>query len=443
MKNVYIPIEISARELDAKLLLARQLAANDVNVVIGKKKQLIDYMEVAAPGVFVSIWGGHRNFKSLYQTLSERGFQLAALDEEGLITISDRHYLENSVDKETLAHIQLFFCWGQKQKTLLERHMAETTNAKTKFVASGNIRFDLLRQDFDDLFRPEQQAIESKYPDCLLVISSFGFARHFDGANAYFQNLIKSGVIWNEELHVSYENYLAFQKHNALAFLDLVGALCAEFPEKQIVYRPHPSESIDDLSYLSETFDNFFVDSSHSIIPWLRSVCLTIFNYCTTGPEAQIVNCPNIAYRPVKDEAIEDDIPYRNTIAFESKELLVDHIRQMSSHALNAEVNQAPNFKGEISGLGDDWAVQKVARELLKLLEDIPSEKNTGLLARMRALLKNRLSRETDYVLHKYGAVDLCRINAILGCLPDFGAGEVKAKKIGRHLYQIGRKQEH
>ncbi len=443
MKNVYIPIEISARELDAKLLLARQLVAHNVNVIIGKKKQIIDHMEVAAPGVFVSIWGGHRKFKSLYKSLSARGFRLAAMDEEGLITISEEHYLENSVDKDTLAHVPLFFCWGHKQKTLLQNYMAETAIADTRFVATGNIRLDLLRPDFDEFFHSEQRVIADKYPDCLLVISSFGFARHFDGANVYFENLVKSGVVWNEKLRADYENYLAFQKCNADAFIELTAKLCAAFPEKQIVYRPHPSEALDDLSHLSEAYDNFYVDSSHSIIPWLRSVSFTIFNYCTTGPEAQIVNCPNIAYRPFKDETIEDDIPYRNTTVFESEAPLIDHICQMSPHPYNAEARQAPQFDEEISGLGDDWAVENVTQQLLKLLDDIPSEKNPGRLARMRALLKNRLSRETAYVLHKYGAVDVSRINEILRRLPEFGDSEVEATKIGKHIYQIGRKRDH
>ena len=117
MKNVYIPIEISARELDAKLLLARQLVAHNVNVIIGKKKQIIDHMEVAAPGVFVSIWGGHRKFKSLYKSLSARGFRLAAMDEEGLNTISEEHYLENFVDKHTGACPVIFLLGTQTKNT--------------------------------------------------------------------------------------------------------------------------------------------------------------------------------------------------------------------------------------------------------------------------------------------------------------------------------------
>ena len=77
----------------------------------------------------------------------------------------------------------------------------------------------------------------------------------------------------------------------------------------------------------------------------LAAICffhnLQLLHY---GPEAQIVNCPNIAYRPFKDETIEDDIPYRNTTVFESEAPLIDHICQMSPHLHNAEARQARNL---------------------------------------------------------------------------------------------------
>lgn len=440
MKHVYIPIEISSRELDAKLLLVSQLVRENVNVIIGKKKQLIKYMEIASPGVFLSIWGGHRNFKDLYLSLSEKGFRIAVMDEEGLITISDDHYLENSVDIETLAHIRLFFCWGAKQKKLLQNYARKKGCKKIHFVASGNVRLDLLRPNFNDLYRLQQQYIKEKYPDCLLVISSFGFARHFDGAKAYFNNLIKSGVIWNEKLHASYTNYLTFQEHNARAFLELMAKLCQAFPEKQIVYRPHPSERLDDLNYLSDKYTNFFVDREHSIIPWLRSVSFTIFNYCTTGPEAQIVGCPNISFRPFKDETVEDDIPYRNSVVFENCESLIDHICHMSSSLQNKKLMDRPQFDEEISGLGDVWAVENVAHEVLNLLEGVPTAQNASFLSRCYVWLKIWMSRETAYVMHKYGQVDIIKINKILDQLSSVGLNDLETTKIGKHIYKIGKK---
>ena len=441
MKYVYIPIEISARELDAKLLLASELVAKNVGVIIGKKKQLIDYMEVAKPGVFLSIWGAHKNFKGLYQSLSDRGFRVAVIDEEGLITISDDHYLENSVDLDTISNVSIFFCWGKKQKTLLENYAAADNHTKTRFVESGNIRFDLLRPDFKNLFKSEERLIKEKYPDCLLVVSSFGFARHFDGHQVYFDNLIKSGVIWNEKLYNSFENYLRFQMNNAGAFVELMTQLCKEFPEKQIVYRPHPSERLNDLNYLSDKFSNFFIDQNFSIIPWLRSVSFTIFNYCTTGPEAQVLGCANIAYRPFTDETIENDIPYRNTVVFESGELLVDYIRQMS---FNQHIEKAKNklqFDQEISCLGNDWAVKNIANELFSLFDYMPAGRRASLFAKCCAFLKNRLSRETPYVMHKYGQVDTDVLNRILDRLPNFGAAELEAVEIGRQIYIIGKKE--
>ena len=218
-------------------------------------------------------------------------------------------------------------------------------------------------------------------------------------------------------------------KHNARAFVDLMTQMCEEFPGKQIVYRPHPSESLDDLD-LSEKFSNFFIEQSYSIIPWLRSVSLTIFNYCTTGPEAQILGLSNIAYRPFKDEAIENDIPYRNSTVFENSDLLIDYIRQMSRGLDGDKSPKMLQFAEEISGLGSNWAVENIADELFDLLDGMPKFERTGIFARCRAWFKNRFSRETSYVMHKYGNVNTKLLNETLDRLPNFGAGDLKAIKI-------------
>ena len=90
--NVYIPIEISSRELEAKVLLASYLVHKDLRVILGKKKQLIEFLNVARSGIFLSIWGAHKNFRGLYRKLKSKGHKLVVMDEEGLLTLSEQHY---------------------------------------------------------------------------------------------------------------------------------------------------------------------------------------------------------------------------------------------------------------------------------------------------------------------------------------------------------------
>ena len=437
---IYMPMEISSRELESRLLLARKLCEKGFQVVLGKKKQLIEYMEVAKPGIFLSIWGAHRNFKKLYSSLSEKGFLIATMDEEGLITLSDKHYLINSIDVDTLEYVSNFFCWGPKQVNLLQSYCKKHACETPTFLPTGNVRMDLLRDDYANLFQTETNKIKTRFPDCLLVISSFGFARHFQGADNYYHSLVNSGVIWNDFLNKNYQRYLSFQKENAGPFISLLEYLCLAFPEKQIVYRPHPSEKNDDLHSLENKYDNLFIDSSYSIIAWLRSVSYTIFHYCTTGPEAQIIGCRNIAYRPYPDNEIESDVPYRNTNTCSNAEQIIDLIRN-SGHDIATNLSKDINFEAEISGLNSSSAADNITSCLLDLA-DIFTQKqqstsDTSLFAKLKFVLKNRFARETKYVLHKYGLVNVEKINHVLRLLSFAGHENCQAKQVAKHIFLI------
>ena len=432
--TIYIPIEISTRELDSKLVLAKALCEKGFDVVLGKKKQLIEYLEIAPAGIFLSIWGGIRTLKKLYHSLSKRGFSIVAMDEEGLITLSDQHYLMNSIDIETLQYVSAFLCWGPKQETLLKNHCSSKTN--TKFIATGNIRMDMLRSEYAPFYDKQISHIQTKYPDSLLVISSFGFARHFDGADNYMKNLMNSGVIWNDTLEKSYQDYLRFQQQNAPAFISLLSDLCHAFPERQIIYRPHPSEKIADLDILKQQAGNLFIDPSFNIIAWLRAVSCTIFHYCTTGPEAQILGTANIAYRPFPDVNIENDIPYKNTAVFNTPDGIIETIKQLDSDQKTMIYGDV-DFASEISGLAAPSATQNIVNAIESAESNMRSSSPVTMTKKMRFWLKNMFSRETDYVLHKYGNVSSAKIKSILSLIPIAQHKEFLVKKLAKHIYTV------
>ena len=49
---LYIPIEIGARELDAKLLIAIKALNKNFTVILGRKAPLINFLKNSQPGVF-------------------------------------------------------------------------------------------------------------------------------------------------------------------------------------------------------------------------------------------------------------------------------------------------------------------------------------------------------------------------------------------------------
>ena len=438
MTKVYIPIEISSRELDAKLLLASKLINLGFKVVIGKKKQLLEFMSVAEPGIFVSIWGGHANFEKLYKSLLNKGHVIVTLDEEGLITLSDEFYLTKSINLSTLEAVSTFFCWGEKQKRMLEGYASTSGNASTKFVSSGNIRFDLLAPEFDSLYLEDQNKIKARYSGCILLISSFGSAKHFLGAQKYLELLINDGVLVGEKQISDYRRYLEFQKKNARRFFELLERLCRDFPDRPVVYRPHPAEDFEEVGLIAKTHKNLFIDNSYSIIPWLRSSSFSVYHYCTTSLEAQILGCPSAAYRPFQDTTIEKEFVYACAHQFASPDLLVSYIKRViNGNTKPQNVAELDQLSEIISGLSGMKSADQMAANILKLKSKIQHGVKRPIKEYWLFKLKNQLKKDTGYVMHKYGSVDAKLISSKLKKLRQKKQKDLSVSMFAKHLFEI------
>src|SRR6266404_856917 len=84
---LYFPMEITARELDARLLLAVLGLNRGFDVVIGQKWLIERNIRAMPPGIYLSKTLTHRDAKAMREA-KRCGYLVAAVDEEmpGLIT---------------------------------------------------------------------------------------------------------------------------------------------------------------------------------------------------------------------------------------------------------------------------------------------------------------------------------------------------------------------
>ena len=84
---LYLQIEVGNRELLAKIHLASKAINAGYKVVIGQKGLLNRLCSKLPSGVYIS-GGAFSNYISFFKFLKSKGFKIAVLEEEGLVTFA-------------------------------------------------------------------------------------------------------------------------------------------------------------------------------------------------------------------------------------------------------------------------------------------------------------------------------------------------------------------
>ena len=146
--NIYIHLEISARELDSKLLLAVLAAARGHKVLIsdiigfniGLNTGLLN-LEYSTKSVTPS---KTKIFK--HQKIIDKGFKITSIDEEhGLLEDDYEIFAKGRFSDESIQQASAIFCWGPKDTKNLKRLFPEHLS---KIYETGSPRSDLWKNFF-------------------------------------------------------------------------------------------------------------------------------------------------------------------------------------------------------------------------------------------------------------------------------------------------------
>lgn len=123
--NIYMHVEIAARELDSKLLLAVVAASRGHDVMVSDISAIMKGAQSSAlaPGVFHTKSLTPRNKKiARHKTLLDRGFSITSIDEEGgLIDHGYDKFAGIRYSEETIGQASAVFGWGAEDTETLKR----------------------------------------------------------------------------------------------------------------------------------------------------------------------------------------------------------------------------------------------------------------------------------------------------------------------------------
>lgn len=417
---LYIPIETKVRELYGKTLLSCFAALRGFNVVIGPKKDIHARISFFPKGIVFNV-GLAKNLAKNARKYKESGHKVAAIDEEGIVTLNDDLYLHHRISEETLDVTDMVFCWGKHQADLIAR---KSNGSNCKIFTTGNPRFDMLRPEYRTIFNKDVEKIKKKYGNFILVNTNFGHGNHFAGEDFLLKSFHEKGWMGNPEDKDFFLQNVQWQKKMLKEFQEIIPELSKNFKDRNIIIRPHPSENHDFWKKVARNFPNVSVVHSGNVIPWLIATDVLIHNGCTTAVESFLLGTKAVAYRPFIVPEQETELPNKISQEIHSMTELIDNLNKIKNNLVSDDRESKKEYLNlYLSGIDGKTASENIAYHLFDNANFSSKGINSSLFFSFRILsyirkIIRKIFLDSDisesYQLHKISSLSKVEIEEVI-----------------------------
>lgn len=300
--NVYVYVEVAARELDARLLLALVAAERGHDVLLGRIDPRLDPVAMP-PGLFhdKSLTRGQEMERQAW--LQAQGFRVSSQDEEHYLLQPDfSAFVDHRYEPAALANADRVMAWGPHDH-------AGVTAARPDHVhrlrMTGSPRVDLWRPELAGHHRRTPLPGVEGRPFVLFANN----VTHLLGMNRFTTMLAdKRGKYFDGTAHPLEQHWfdeLTSQAERLPHLVASVRALAVRSPDLTIVVRPHPVESVAAWRDMIGPLPNVIVARDGSISPWVRSALAVVHTGDTTGFEVAVSGVPLISLEPTEGVAVD------------------------------------------------------------------------------------------------------------------------------------------
>src|SRR5262249_22592409 len=226
-RTLYIFVEVGARELLSRLVLAEEARRRGYRVVLGEKNLLrnLCWMFRAPPGIILDKCGQVSRSRPI-RALKRRGFRYVVLDEEGI-------FFSHAKRAPEADDLMLF-------NNEYQRRLSGQQSAPEDVVGNPRLHPKTLLAYLDE----EVRSIRRTYGEFVLVCSSFD------------PKMTSSYAFPEEaELDASYRDF----------FYEIISRLAPQVP---LVYRPHPSDGEEFAKRVATLVP---VERRFTILPWIAA----------------------------------------------------------------------------------------------------------------------------------------------------------------------------
>lgn len=308
---VYILIERTERELDAKLLTALFLLKKGFHVMLGHQWALSHNGDCLPTGIF--FFKGMNKIHNQWMAKIRQFEHIVIASEEELldecINPPDFYcHFDEKYSKDTWYHCQLLFAKHMSEMEIVKQIMPELAVRLT-----GNPRTDFLRQELVPTYYLARDEISKTVSsNFILIHTNTGYINSNLSADQLLKlsknaSLGSSAAVekWIELHDERMDMYSKWEKYNLKSVCKLIELFGRCSSNQKIIIRPHPSESSEIYIRLSRKYQNVEVASNQeSARPWILASDVLIHTGCTTGAEAVAMNHPTISIQEEGSEHI-------------------------------------------------------------------------------------------------------------------------------------------
>lgn len=296
--NIYIQLEIKARELEGRSLLALAAAERGHHVLLGDVEDLLDVGGRAfPPGVFHDkSLTPTTNKRRLLGHISGHGHAVTSQDEEHFLALPSFDVpAVTRFSDDLLALTARSFAWGPHERDALHAHYPAHA---ARIVATGSPRVDLWRSDLSAFHG--RHDLPSSADGRPVILFSSNFSAVLDVNPFWVRIRDKRDRFDGPEDDFEFDRYdFAADKLRVLAaFVRAVRRTAAAHPGALVVVRPHPIEARGAWTDLVGDLPGVLVTRSGTLTAWVQRAAVVVQNGCTSGYEARIGGTPVIAFHP-------------------------------------------------------------------------------------------------------------------------------------------------
>lgn len=422
--NFFLPIEISSRELMAKLFMAHQFAMDGHVSYVGEKSNILNLSKYVSPAVYFDK-GYHKGVsEKSYAFLKKNGVSIVSLDEENAIDFKDSQQLNLRFPDEILDEFDLIFLWGKKQYDFLFKNRKNFN--PNKVVISGHPRFELLENSYRQLYEDDVTKHSIKYKNYILINTNFGLGNNVKPESDVINNYINR--------FPQVKKLIEYQKMQVTNFISLAQLISKE-TDLNVVLRPHPEESHEVYLKAFSNYSNIHVVYEGSVIPWLIASKMMIHHDCTTSLEAAMVGRSSVAFTKDLDVKLTTDIPLRISYSTESPVKIVELIQsECNSLSLNYSLlEEYFTFPGS--------SMEKIKSHLyMNVNQGIRNRSSVNLFqieSAIKTFLHFFLSKESKLFKQKFAGFDLGGAAKIISVFNEIFSSSVKVDAFNKHLFKI------
>jgi len=342
-KTIFFPIEVIARELDSRILLAHKALDKGYSVVVGTKGEVKKAARTYGSGIY--FYKDHSPLSYLLlKELHAAGLKIVVLDEEGLVWPSSNVYTKR-IDDRTFKLSQAIFAWGQKQYDILTK---TSPGHEKKIHIVGNPRFDILHSKYRQFLRDQSKHhFSCLKEDYVLINSAFtpgNWNPFLYGTPSYVEHLRNRGFIKNDEDYNFYKKVSENAAQLFDAYVSLLKRLSKSFPSTTFIIRPHPNENQEKWRNLFASANNVIVENNGSAIYWILGAKVLIFTGCTTAIEAWAMNKPTLRYHPVPETEFGPYLPNKFGKTIKTEKELVEELKVVLNSQEDSRYDVDPDY---------------------------------------------------------------------------------------------------